>query len=337
MKKTIIKGTGRYLPSRLVTNEDLSRWMDTSDEWIIQRTGIEQRYWIPEEGGVGVSDLGLEASKIAMSRAGWEPGDIDLIIFATLSPDLFFPGSGCLLAHKLGLTTTPALDIRQQCTGFLYGMATADAYIRSSLAKRILLVGAEVHSSGLDISTQGRDVTVIFGDGAAAVCLEHVETDDKKAGVLASCLHADGSLAESLMVYAPASRENPRIDEKMLEERKHFPTMDGRNIFKHAVRRLPEVAGEALKKAGVPLESVDLFIPHQANLRINQAFAKSLGLPESKVYNNIQRYGNTTAASIPLALDEAIEKGLVGSGSTVMFLGLGAGVTWGSVLYRFAD
>jgi 3-oxoacyl-[acyl-carrier-protein] synthase-3 len=335
MKRTIIKATGRYVPARLVTNDDLSRLMDTSDEWILQRTGIEQRYWVPETGGVGVSDLGFEAAKIAMGRAGWEPDEIDLIIFATLSPDLFFPGSGCLLAHKLGLKSTPALDIRQQCTGFLYGMATADAYIRSSLARRVLLVGAEVHSTGLDISTRGRDVAVIFGDGAAAVCLERMETD-VEAGVLSACLHADGSMAESLMTFAPASRENPRIDEKMLQEGKHFPTMDGRNIFKNAVRRLPEVAGETLKKAGLPLEAVDLFIPHQANLRINQAFAKALDLPESKVYNNIQRYGNTTAASIPLALDEAIENGLVGAGSTVMFIGLGAGLTWGAVLYRFA-
>ncbi|PIE67892.1 MAG: 3-oxoacyl-ACP synthase [Deltaproteobacteria bacterium] len=335
MKKTIIKGTGRYVPPRRVTNEDLTRLMDTTDEWIVQRTGIQQRYWVPEEGGVGSSDLGLEASRIAMERAGWTPEDIDLIIFATLSPDIFFPGSGCLLAHKLGLTSTPALDIRQQCTGFLYGLATADAYIRSSLAKRILLVGAEVHSTGLDISTQGRDVTVIFGDGAAAVCLEHAETD-VNAGVLASCLHADGSLAESLMITAPASRENPRINASMLEARMHYPVMDGRNIFKNAVRRLPEVAGEALEQAGIPLEAIDLFIPHQANLRINQAFAKALDLPESKVYNNIQRYGNTTAASIPLALDEAIERNVVSAGSTIMFLGLGAGVTWGAVIYQFA-
>jgi 3-oxoacyl-[acyl-carrier-protein] synthase-3 len=335
MKKTMIKGTGRYLPDRLVTNDELAQWMDTSNEWIIQRTGIEQRYWVPEAGGVGASDLGVEASKIAMDRSGWAPEEIDLIIFATLSPDLFFPGSGCLLAHKLGLSSTPALDIRQQCTGFLYGVATADAYIRSNLAKRVLLVGAEVHSTGLDISTRGRDVAVIFGDGAAAVCLEGMETDIKE-GVLSSCLHADGSLAESLMTFAPASRENPRLDENMLKEGKHFPTMDGRNIFKTAVRRLPEVVGEVLKKSDIPLAAVDLFIPHQANLRINQAFAKALDLPESKVYNNIQRYGNTTAASIPLALDEAIEKGLVGAGSMVMFLGLGAGVTWGAVLYRFA-
>ena len=336
MKQTIIKGTGRHLPARLVTNADLAEWMETSDEWIVQRTGIEQRYWIPEEGGMGVSDLALEASRTAMQRAGWTAEDIDLIIFATLSPDLFFPGSGCILAHKLGLGSTPALDIRQQCTGFLYGLTTADTYIRSSLAKRILLVGAEVHSTGLDISTRGRDVAVIFGDGAAAVCIERMETD-VKAGVLGASLHADGSLAESLMVYAPASRENPRIDEKMLAAGKQYPVMDGRNIFKNAVRRLPEVAGEVLKKAGLSVDAVDLFIPHQANLRINQAFAKAMDLPDAKVFNNIQRYGNTTAASIPLAFDEAIEKGLLGPGSTVMFLGLGAGVTWGAVLYRFPE
>lgn len=334
MVKTVIQGTGRYVPSRCVTNRDLTRWMDTSDEWILQRTGIEQRYWVPEEGGVGVSDLGLEASRIAMHRAGWSPGDLDLIIFATLSPDLFFPGSGCLLAHKLGLKRTPALDIRQQCTGFLYGLTTADAYIRSGLAKRVLLVGAEVHSTGLDVSTRGRDVTVIFGDGAAAACLAPMETDSA-VGVLAAVLHADGSLAESLMAYAPASRDNPRISEQMLKDGKQFPTMDGRTIFKHAVRRLPEVAGEVLAKAGLPLSAVDLFIPHQANLRINQAFANALELPDGKVYHNIQRYGNTTAASIPLAFDEAIEKGLIGPGATVMFIGLGAGLTWGAVLYRF--
>ena len=334
MKRTVLKSTGRYLPPRIVTNDDLAQKMDTSDEWIVQRTGIQKRHWIPEEGGVGVSDLAFEASKISMERAGWEPNEIDLIIFATLSPDYFFPGSGCLLAHKLGLTATPALDIRQQCTGFLYGMATADAYIRSSMANRVLLIGAEVHSTGIDVSTNGRDVAVIFGDGAAAVCLELMETD-VNAGVLASCLHADGSLAESLMAYAPASRENPRIDEKMLAEGKHYPHMDGRNIFKNAVRRLPEVAQEVLEAAGVSLSEVDLFIPHQANLRINQSFAKALNLPESKVFNNIQKYGNTTAASIPIALDEAVEKEIVGPGSTVMFLGLGAGVTWGAVLYRF--
>jgi 3-oxoacyl-[acyl-carrier-protein] synthase-3 len=334
MLKTVISGTGRYLPPRLVTNGELSRLMDTSDEWIRQRTGIVQRYWVPQQGGVGASDLGYEAATIALQRAGWRPEDIDMIVFATLSPDLFFPGSGCLLAHRLGLSSTPALDIRQQCTGFLYGLATADAYIRSGLAERVLLVGAEVHSTGLNLSDQGRDVAVIFGDGAGAVCLESKPGGDD-AGVLAASLHADGALSESLMCYAPASRENPRIDEKMLQAGSHYPVMDGKTIFKLAVRRLPTVAMETLKKADLPLAAVDLFIPHQANLRINQAFAKALDLPESKVYNNIQYYGNTTAASIPLALDEAIETGVVGAGTTVMFIGLGAGVTWGAVLYRF--
>ena len=334
MRRTLIKGTGRYLPERLVTNDDLTQWMDTSDEWIEQRTGIKQRYWIPEEGGVGASDLGLEATKLALDKAGWKPEDIDLIIFATLSPDIFFPGSGCLLQAKLGLETTPALDIRQQCTGFLYGLATADAYIRSNMANRILFVGAEVHSTGLDISTAGRDVTVIFGDGAAAVCLEAGEGDES-VGVLSSALHAQGELAESLMLEAPASREMPRIDEQMLRERKHYPHMDGKTIFKNALKRLPEVTHEALVMAGLELDDIDLFIPHQANLRINQFYQQSMKIPEGKVYNKIDTYGNTTAATIPLALDECIEKGMIESGSTLMFLGLGSGVTWGACVYRF--
>ena len=335
MKQTMISGTGRSLPTRLVTNDELSLWMDTSDEWIRQRTGIEQRYWVPEEGGVGASDLGFDASKIALERAGWKAVDIDLIIFATLSPDINFPGSGCLLQHKLGLKTTPAMDIRQQCSGFVYGVATADAFIRSGFCNRILFVGAEVHSTGLDISSRGRDVTVIFGDGAGALCLEGVETD-LSCGVLASVLHAQGEFASSLMTEAPASRLNPRLSEVMLQEGRHYPTMDGRSVFKHAVRRLPQVVEEVLAKAGLTINDIDLFIPHQANLRINQAFQKAMNLPDEKIFNNIQRYGNTTAASIPIAFDEAIEKGLLKTGSTVMFLGLGAGLTWGAVIYRFA-
>jgi 3-oxoacyl-[acyl-carrier-protein] synthase-3 len=336
MRRTIISGTGRYVPPRVVTNEDLSMWMDTSDEWIRQRTGVEQRHWVNEGEHIGASDLGLEAGRIALERAGWSPEDIDLINFATLSPDITFPGSGCLLQHKLGLTSTPALDIRQQCTGFLYGLSMADAYLKSAMADRILLVCAEVHSTGLDMSSEGRDVSVIFGDGAAAVCIAAVESEDT-VGVLAHCLHADGSLAGSLMTEAPASREWPRISEAMLRERRHFPFMDGRTIFKEAVRRLPLVTQEVLDKTGMTAGEVDLFIPHQANLRINQMFQKAMGLPEGRVFNNIQRYGNTTAATIPLALDEAIEAGLVGRGSTVCFLGLGSGLTWGASLYRFPD
>jgi len=334
MLRTIIAGTGRYLPPRRISNHELSQWMDTSDEWIRQRTGIEQRFWVPAEGGVGSSDLGLEAARIALARAGWKASEIELIIFATLSPDIFFPGSGCLLQHKLGLSGTPALDIRQQCTGFIYGLASADAFIRSGFYRRVLLVGAEVHSTGLDISTRGRDVTVIFGDGAAAVCLEGRESASAE-GVLASALHAQGELAESLMTEAPASRCSPRLTEEMMREGRHFPRMDGRNIFKYAVKLLPQVAREVLAMAGLRVEEIDMFFPHQANLRINQGFQQAMGLPDAKVYNNIQRYGNTTAATIPLAMDEALEKGLIGSGSTVMCLGLGSGVTWGANIYRF--
>ena len=333
MKRTVIKSTGRYLPPRIVTNHDLTQWMDTSDEWIRQRTGIEQRHWIPEEGGVGSSDLALEATKIALERAGWTPEDIDLIIFATLSPDIFFPGPGCLLQHKLGLNSTPALDIRQQCTGFLYGLTTADAYIRSGLADKILLACAEVHSTGIDVSTRGRDVAVIFGDGAGVVCLEGIETD-KDVGVMASALHAKGELAESLMVEVGSSRLNPRISEELIKEGRHWPVMDGKTIFKEAVRRLPDVSQEVLQKSGLSLDDIDLFIPHQANMRINQFFQQSMKLPEDKVFHNIQRYGNTTAASIPIALDEALETNIIGDGSAIIFLALGAGLTWAAVLAR---
>ncbi|UCE54678.1 MAG: ketoacyl-ACP synthase III [Desulfobacterales bacterium] len=333
MKRTVIKSTGRYVPPRVVTNHDLTQWMDTSDEWIRQRTGIEQRHWIPEEGGVGSSDLALEATKIALERTGWTAKDIDLIIFATLSPDIFFPGPGCLLQHKLGLNSTPALDIRQQCTGFLYGLATADAYIRSGLANKILLACAEVHSTGIDISTRGRDVAVLFGDGAGVVCLEGIETD-KDVGILASALHANGEFAESLMIEVGASRLNPRISEELIKEGRHWPVMDGKTIFKEAVRSLPNVSQEVLQKSGLSLEDIDLFIPHQANLRINQFFQQSMKLPEEKVFHNIQRYGNTTAASIPIALDEALEMNIIGDGSAVIFLGLGAGLTWAAVLAR---
>lgn len=337
MIRTLIRGTGRYLPERLMTNNDLAKLMETSDEWIRQRTGIEQRYWVPADGETGASDLGLQASRIALERAGWKPEDLDFIIFATLSPDVFFPGSGCLLQHKLGLSSTPALDIRQQCTGFIYGLATADAYIRSGMARRVLLVGAEVHSTGLDVTTRGRDVAVIFGDGAAAVCLEAVETDEP-VGVLASLLYAEGKHADSLMLEAPASRMSPeRITHKMLDECRHYPKMNGKLIFKLAVTRLPELTLQIMEKAGfTSLDQIDLIIPHQANLRINQFYQETMKVPEGKIYNNIQKYGNTTAATIPLALDEVIEQGRFKKGDTALFIGLGAGVTWGANLYRHA-
>ncbi|MBC8439653.1 MAG: ketoacyl-ACP synthase III [Deltaproteobacteria bacterium] len=334
MKKSIIKSTGMFVPHNVITNHDLEKMIDTSDEWIKQRTGIEQRHWI--DGATGASDLGFEASKIALENAGWTAKDLDFIIFATLSPDIMFPGSGCLLQAKLGLDSTPALDIRQQCTGFLYGLATADAYIKSGLASKILLVGGEVHSSGLDKTTRGRDITVIFGDGAAALCIEGVETN-KDAGVLSSALHADGNLASALMTELPASRLPCRFPADIPhDDPRYFPVMDGPAIFKKAVRLLPKVIKESLEKAQIGLDEIDLIIPHQANMRINQALGQFLKLDDHKIFHNIQKYGNTTAASIPIALHEAMEQGRIGkSGDVVLFTGLGAGLTWGSIIYKF--
>jgi 3-oxoacyl-[acyl-carrier-protein] synthase-3 len=336
MIKSIIKGTGMFVPPNLVTNKDLEKFMDTSDEWIQQRTGIKQRYWVPEDGVMGASDLGFEAAKRALDAAGWEAEDLDFIIFATLSPDIMFPGNGCLLAAKLGLNSTPALDIRQQCTGFLYGIATADAYIKTGLAKKVLLVGGEVHSTGLDKTTRGRNVTVIFGDGAAALCIEGVDTE-KNVGLLASALHADGNYADALMTELPSSRLPQRLPPGIpYDDPRYYPVMDGPAIFKKAVRLLPKVTKEVLEKAGIGLDEIDLVVPHQANKRINQAFGQFLKLPDDKIFHNIEKYGNTTAASIPLALHEAVEQGRTGKkGETVLFVALGAGLTWGAAVYRF--
>lgn len=336
MKKSIIKSTGMFVPPNLVTNHDLEKIMDTSDEWIQTRTGIKQRYWIEENTETGASDLAYQASKRALDKAGWKSDDLDFIIFATLSPDIMFPGSGCLLQAKLGLNSTPVIDIRQQCTGFLYGLATADAYIKAGLASKILLVGSEVHSTGLDKTTKGRDVSVIFGDGAASVCIEGIETDEN-TGLLCSCLHADGNYAKALMVELPASRLPSRFPKDLpFDDPRYFPIMDGQTIFKKAVRMLPSVINDSLKKANLSLDDIDLIIPHQANLRINQGIGQFLKIDDKKIFHNIQNYGNTTAASIPIALHEALEQNRIGkSGDIVVFVGLGAGLTWGSVIYKF--
>lgn len=338
MRRSVIKGTGKYIPPHLVTNDDLAKIIDTSDEWIQQRTGIKQRYWIEPGSTTGASDLALEAAKKAMDKAGWEAEDIDLIIFATLSPDIFFPGAGVFLQTKLGLNSTPALDIRQQCTGFLYGITTADAYIKAGMADRVLVVGAEVHSTGLDKTDRGRDVTVLFGDGAGAACIEAVETD-KEIGILGSSLHADGKYADSLMLELPASKYSPeRITKDMLTDGREYPTMNGSRVFKLAVKKLPEVTAEILEKTSRKIEDIDMVIPHQANLRINEFYLQKLGLPAEKMFNNIQKYGNTTAGSIPIALDEAIEEGKIDtSKDLVLFSALGAGLTWGAVMYKFGE
>lgn len=330
MAGSTLLGMGHYVPPRTVTNDDLAVLMETTDEWITQRTGIKERHWI--EGDVGASELAEHASREALAEAGLTAADIDLILFATLSPDLNFPGSGCLLQARLGIVGVPAMDIRNQCTGFLYGLKTADAYIRSGMAKNILLVGSEVHSTGLDISTRGRDVAVLFGDGAGAAVIG-ASTDDSR--VIDTELHADGRFAEILMVEVPASRLNPRLTLEMMEAGRHYPKMDGRSVFKHACERLPEVIHSILKRNGYSLADVDVMVPHQANLRINEMVARQLGFPAEKVVHNIQRYGNTTAASIPIALHEAVQQGRVQKGQLVLLAGFGAGLTWGASLVRW--
>ena len=328
--RTKILGTGHYVPERVVTNQDLEKLMDTTDEWIQQRTGIKERRWIDSE--CGASDLAKPACEAALEMAGLKATDIDAIIFATLSPDYNFPGSGCLMTRLLDIPGTPALDIRNQCSGFVYGMQVADAWIRSGLYENVLFIGAEVHSTGLDISTEGRDVSVIFGDGAGAVVLGPGDGDD---GILATIAGADGRYAEELWVEAPNSRLMPRLTHEMMEERRHFPKMNGREVFKHAVRKIPESLISALTEAGLQPGDIDLMIPHQANLRISEAVQKALQLPDDKIYNNIQRYGNTTAASIPIALDECVRSGRLQRGQLLAAAAFGAGFTWGAALIRF--
>jgi 3-oxoacyl-[acyl-carrier-protein] synthase-3 len=328
-----ILGVGRYLPERVVTNDDLTRLMDTSDEWIQQRTGIRQRRFITAD--TGAADLGAHAAREALDAAGVKAADLDLILLGTLSPDIDFPSSASLLQRNLGVRGMPAMDVRNQCSGFLYMLAVADAFIRSGGARYVLVVGAEVHSTGIDLSTAGREVAVIFGDGAGAVVLG--PEPDRRRGVLSTHLHSEGRFAEKLMVEAPSSRVEPRVTEEMLEDpgSRLWPRMEGRYVFKHAVTRFPEVIHEALSANGYTPADLDLLIPHQANLRISQVVAMGLELPEEKVFNNIQRYGNTTAASIPIALSEAIEEGRVRPGALVCLAAFGAGFTWAAALMRW--
>ncbi len=331
MVRAQILGTGHYVPERVVTNSDLEQWMDTSDDWIQQRTGIKERRWISEE--CGASDLGHRAAKNALEMAGLQAKDLDAIIFATLSPDYNFPGSGCLLNNLLEIRGTPALDIRNQCSGFVYGLQIADAWIRSGMYRRVLFVGSEVHSTGLDISTRGRDVSVIFGDGAGAVILG--ASDDEASGVLETYVGADGKYARELWVELPASRYIPRLTQDGVDAGRHYPQMNGREVFKHAARKLPEAVMTVLERQKLSPKDIDLFIPHQANLRISEAVQKALGLEDARVYNNIDRYGNTTAASIPIAMDECVRSARLNRGDLLAVGAFGAGFTWGSALIRY--
>lgn len=330
MARSTILGVGSYVPSRVVTNDDLAKLMTTSDEWIFQRSGIKERRFI-EESGIGASDLAVPASKAALAHAGLEVSDVDAIIFATLSPDFNFPGSGCLLGAKLGLNGKPALDVRNQCSGFVYSLAIADSWVRTGLFRNVLIAGAEVHSTGLEFTDRGRDVAVLFGDGAGAAVVGRAKDDDH--GILSMCLHADGDGARDLWCEAPASAYVPRITREMMDAGRHYPKMVGKQVFRWAIEKMPEVALEAVAQAGLTMRDIDLLVPHQANMRINQMVAARLELPDEKVVHNIEKYGNTTAATIPMALDRAYQEGRVKPGHNILFAAFGAGYTWaGSVM-----
>jgi 3-oxoacyl-[acyl-carrier-protein] synthase-3 len=333
MRNARIGGLGRYVPPRVVSNDDMTAYMDTSDDWIQQRTGIQQRRY--SDADVGAADMGAIAAREALQRAGVQPDEVDCVIFATLSPDFDMPSSAAVLQARLGIGGMPALDVRNQCSGFLYSLATANAFIKSGRFENVLVVGGEVHSTGIDLTTRGRDVAVIFGDGAAAALLQ--PTDDPNKGILTTHLHSEGKYAEKLWIEGAASRARPRITEEMVagDNPRIFPRMEGRYVFKHAVQRFTEVINEALAATGNQPSDLDLLIPHQANLRISQMVALGFDLPEEKLVSNIQRYGNTTAASIGLALYEAIEDGRVRDGSLVCLAAFGAGFTWASALIRW--
>jgi 3-oxoacyl-[acyl-carrier-protein] synthase-3 len=331
MIRSRILGVGKYLPEKRVTNFDLAKMFNTSDEWIQKRTGIVERRFAEE--GVYCSDLALEASKEALKNAGMKATDLDFIIFATLSPDHLFPGTGCYLQPKLGVSEIGAMDIRNQCSGFIYSLATADAFVKTGMYKRILVVGAEVHSSGLNFTDEGRDVAVIFGDGAGAVIVG--PSEDQSRGILSNYLHADGRFADILRVEMFDISKKPCLTRDMVDRGTFWPRMKGNEVFRVAVAKIPEVIEEALNASNLKVEDIDLFIPHQANLRINQFAAAKLKVPEEKFFSNIQRYGNTTAASLPIALSEALEQGIIKQGSLVVFVAFGAGFTWGVSIMRW--
>lgn len=333
MHRSRILGTGHFVPPRVVTNQELEPILETTHDWIVQRTGIHERRYV--DPGVGTSDLGVNAANMALEAAGLTAKDIDFLIFATLSPDFQFPGSAVFVQEKMGMETVPSLDVRNQCTGFLYSLSIADGFIRSGMYKNILVIGAEVHSTGLDFTKRGRDVTVIFGDGAGAAVVSR--SDDANRGILASNLHAEGKGAKRLWAELPGSFYHDRFGEKEWwgEPGRQYPKMDGKHVFIQALTRLPQTINEVLKEANVTLDQVDLIVPHQANLRINQKLAEIMTIPEEKIFSNIHKYGNTTAGSIPIALSEAVLEGRVKTGNLILLTGFGAGFTWGSSLMRW--
>lgn len=347
MPRSVIAGIGMYVPSQVVTNEDLTKYMETSDAWIQERTGIKERRFAHRTEET-TTTMGVEAAKMAMERAGVNAEDIDFIVFATLSPDYYFPGCGVLLQRAMKMKEIGALDVRNQCSGFIYALSVADQFIRSGMYKNILVVGSEKHSFGLDLTTRGRNVSVIFGDGAGAVVLQPTEED---RGMLSTHLHSDGSEAEVLAMYNPGTHANhwkeglADFDEaeeaqmfmshNMIDKAQLFPNMDGQTVFKKAVVKFPEVILEALDQNGYKPSDLSLLVPHQANLRISQFVQHKLGLSDEQVFNNIQRYGNTTAASIPIALCEAWQEGRIKKGDLVCLAAFGSGFTWASALLKW--
>jgi len=350
MFRSAIAGIGMYVPENVYTNHDLAKYMDTSDEWIQERTGIKERRFAHRTKET-TATMGIEAAKIAIQRAGITAQDIDFIVFATLSPDYYFPGCGVLLQRAMQMKEIGALDVRNQCSGFVYALSVADQFIKTGMYKNILVVGAEKHSFGLDFSTRGRNVSVIFGDGAGAVVLQPTEKENQ--GILSTHLHSDGSNAEILAMYNPGTHANYWTGEQkladfddaeigqmffshaMIDKAQIFPNMDGPTVFKIAVEKFPEVIMEALNKNDLQPSDLRLLIPHQANLRISQFVQKKLGLHDDQVYNNIQKYGNTTAASVPIALCEAWQEGKIKDGDLVCLAAFGSGFTWASALLRW--
>ncbi len=331
-----ITGLGFYVPDNVVSNEDLSKVMDTNDEWIQERTGIKERRHVIAGDGDTTTTMGVKAAKIALERAKLDKDEIDFIVFATLSPDYYFPGPGVLVQRDLGIKTVGALDVRNQCSGFVYALSVADQYIKTGMYKNILVIGSELHSHGLDMTTRGRGVSVIFGDGAGAAILSREE--DSQKGILSTHLHSEGEHAEELALIAPGMGKrwvNDILADNDPNDESYFPYMNGQFVFKNAVVRFSEVIVEGLKANNLEAKDIDMLVPHQANLRISQFVQRKFGLTDDQVYNNIMNYGNTTAASIPIALTEAWEKGKIKSGDLVVLAAFGSGFTWGSVVIRW--
>lgn len=330
-----ISGLGYYVPENIVTNDDLSKIMDTNDAWIQERTGIQERRHIIR-GEDTTTTMGVKAARIAIERSGLAKEDIDFVVFATLSPDYYFPGPGVLVQRDLGLRTVGAIDIRNQCSGFVYGLSVADQYIKTGMYKNVLVIGSEVHSVGLDMTDRGRGVSVIFGDGAGAAVLSREE--DLTQGILSTHLHSEGQHAEELIVKAPGMGGRWVTDilaDNDPNDESYLPYMNGQFVFKNAVVRFSEVINEGLQVNNLQVSDIDMLIPHQANLRISQFIQQKFKLSDDQVFNNIQKYGNTTAASIPIALTEAWELGKIKKGDTVVLAAFGSGFTWASAIIKW--